>query len=192
MSGQQPGEFAVFNRLVVLDADCRVLLVRVAEAGVWVTPGYYQAGAEPTRECLRELAQSYGLEISAPELRGTFWLQRELPRDSSVSLRKVFGARLVSGRDSPASSGDSASPGALRSIGVDLPEGIDSLAWLSPTEAVAQLSFPHIGVMLERVATSPDTLWGGSLAQRQGGAAVVEPYYPLAALRSEAISQRCD
>lgn len=144
--GQNEAEIKIFHRLVILDVNDKIMVVKVENANVWVTPGFYQTKDETIQNGLKKLATSYGIEIEKPKLKGVFLLKREINQEHSTSLRNVYTAMSKSGM-------------------LKKPTGIDEIRWVSVDEATELITFPHINVMIKEVLDHPDLILGGTLRQ---------------------------
>ncbi len=144
--GQTEPEIKIFHRLVILDADDQLMVVKVANADVWVTPGFYQTQDVTIQSGLNDLGASYGIEIGPPKLRGVFLLKREINEAYATSLRNVYSARIKSG--------------AVRK-----PTGIEEIRWVSIEEAAELITFPHITAMVKGILDHPNGVLGGTLRQ---------------------------
>ncbi len=151
-----------FHRLVVLNDEQEIFVVRIKEPGFWVTPGWYQDGQTGIGKGLINLASDYGLSIANPELKGVFSLQGE---DGKIfSLRNVYVAKLT----------------GYQPV---MPDIIDAVSWLKLDKATALITFPHINMMLQQVIENPEQIWAGRIQRYKDGeqfkAKLVEPFYPL-------------
>ena len=144
--GQAEPEIKIFHRLVILDADNKIMVVKVANANVWVTPGFYQTQDETIQNGLNNLATSYGIEIEELKLKGVFLLKREVNEEYSTSLRNVYTARNKAGI-------------------LKKPTGIDEIKWVSMDEAIELITFPHISLMVKGIMDNPNVVLGGTLRQ---------------------------
>ena len=151
-----------FHRLIVLNENDEILMIKIKDADFWVTPGLYQDQQSSVKEGLNILAANYGLTISSPKLRGMFSLAGG---DNKIfSLRNMFVARV-----------NSYQPKA--------PEIISDVRWLPIDKAMQLMTFPHINLMLEKMFKAPDKVWAGGIARyKENGefkAKIVEPFYSL-------------
>lgn len=144
--GQTDAEIKIFHRLVVLDAEDNIMVVKVENANVWVTPGFYQTQDQTIQNGLKNLASSYGIEFSQANLNGVFLLQRDINGKRSTSLRNVYTVRHTSGT-------------------IEKPTGIDEVRWVSVDEATELITFPHISVMVQAIMDQPARVRGGTLRQ---------------------------
>ena len=140
------------------------MVVKIENTDFWVTPGLYQNNRQFIKQGLDSIANSYGIKISTPELKGVFTLKREVNQKSSISIRNVFRVELISG--------------TLKN-----PVGVEEIKWLSIDEALKQITFPHINHMIKQVVQNPEILWGGSILQYKEGdkfkSKILEEFYPM-------------
>lgn len=153
---------STFHRILLLDDADRILVIKIKDYDVWVTPGWYQDQDQTVREGLTGLMAGYGVTMTAPELRGVFTLSHEDKQDMSTRLFHV--ARLMGGD-------------------LVLPDIISEAKWLPLEEATALFSFEHIAVLTRQVLEHPDVVWGGAMTRRGEGfgqqASVTDAFYPL-------------
>lgn len=169
--GQETTDFTIFHRLLIFNSDGEMLVVKIRNTDFWVTPGFYQTEQQSIRQDLKNIADSYGIEVSNPELKGVFTLKREMNQASSTSIRNVFSAKMLNG--------------VLKN-----PEGIEEIKWLSTEDALTQISFPHINAMIDQIVKNPTNVWGGTLLQYKEGEAfktkILEEFYPMTAPNGDA------
>lgn len=153
---------SAFHRLLVFNQKGELMLVRFADSGRWVTPGWYQDDKASIRQGLVGLATSHGITITDPQLRGVFSLR--IDSDDTISTRLVHSAMLESGT-------------------TKLPPGIDRIEWLPVEAALERISFPHINQQIAQVTQHPGVVWGGTqLRYQEDGeprSRIVEAFHPL-------------
>ncbi|RRQ50472.1 hypothetical protein DZC72_07970 [Maribacter algicola] len=162
--GQNEPEIKIFHRLVLINAENKIMVVKVENANVWVTQGFYQTQDETIQNGLNNLAKSYGIEIEEPKLRGVFLLKREINNEYSTSLRNVYVAKI-------------------ESLMLKKPTGIDEIKWVSVDEATELITFPHISLMIKGVIDTPNRILGGTLRQFKENdiwkTEIIEEFYSL-------------
>jgi len=143
---QDENDIKIFHRLVVVNSENKIMVVKIENTDVWVTPGFYQTSEITIKQGLNDLALSYGVEIKEYNLKGVFILNRNINNKKSSSLRNVFIAH---------SKNDS----------FKIPTGIGEVKWL-PIEKLSEvITFPHISIMIEKIMNNPNETWGGTLLQ---------------------------
>ncbi len=143
--GQVEKEISVFNRLLILNSENELLVVKIENVDMWVTPGFYQTKQE-IRQGLDSIASTYGLKIKTPELKGVFLLKRDINGESSTSTRNIYTAKT-------------------KDKELKKPKGIEDAKWLPVNKAVELITFPHINSMIEQIMNNPKKVWGGYLSQ---------------------------
>ncbi|UQD56915.1 NUDIX hydrolase [Flavobacterium sp. K5-23] len=143
--GQVEKEIAVFNRLLILNSENELLVVKIQNTDTWVTPGFYQT-KQTIRQGLDSIATTYGLKIEVPELKGIFHLKRDINGELSNSIRNIYTAKT-------------------KDRELKMPKGIDNAKWLPINKAVELITFPHINIQIGQIMNNPDKIWGGSLSQ---------------------------
>lgn len=153
---------SIFHRLLILNTQNEIMLVKIKNSNRWVTPGWYQVGNLSIRSGLDELAATYGIRISDPLLRGVFTLTG--PQEKTVSSRLIYLVRVKSGA-------------------VQAPSTIEEIRWLPAEKAQELISFPHISAQIKQIMQYPTTLWGGAqlmtLENGVYGVKTLEDFYSL-------------
>ena len=90
-------DISVFHRLVIYNADNNIMLVKIKDKDVWVTPGFYQDSIQFPREGLHDIAATYGMTISSPELKGTFSMRLEAGEMRDMRVRNIYTCNYLSG-----------------------------------------------------------------------------------------------
>ena len=161
---QHSGEVSIFHRLLILNADNELMVVKIENSDFWVTPGLYQNDRQTIKSGLDSIAGTYGLQIYDPSFKGMFTLEREINGTHSYSLRNVFLAWVKEDH-------------------LVLPQGISDVKWLPINKATELISFPHINTMIRQVMEHPGVIWGGSLLQYKDHEGfktrILEEFYPL-------------
>jgi hypothetical protein len=175
-NAQQSENVSIFNRLLILNAENELLVVKISNTDFWVTPGLYQNSHQSINVGLDSIAATYGVTLSNTELRGIFTLKRELNGKKSTSLRNVFVAQGIKTNEN-----------------LLIPKGIEKVKWLSIEEALAQMTFPHTNFMIEKIVQNPEVVWGGTLLQFKEGnefkSKVLEEFHPM--FGSKKCDQKC-
>jgi hypothetical protein len=143
--GQAEKEISVFNRLLILNSENELLVVKIENTDTWVTPGLYQT-KQTIRQGLDSIASTYGLKIEIPELKGVFLLKRDINGELSNSIRNIYTAKTIDKE-------------------LKIPKGIDDVKWFPIDKALEQITFPHINLQIRQIMNNPDKIWGGSLSQ---------------------------
>lgn len=164
ISAQVDNNVSIFHRVLVLNSNNELMVVKIKDTDFWVTPGFYQTKEQSIKKEIIKTSESYGLKISDQKLKGVFLLKRENDGKKSTSLRNVFIVKMKSGK-------------------IKLPKGIEDIKWLPVNKAVELISFPHINLMIERIMKNNDKTWGGTLLQfKENGkwkVRVLEEFYSL-------------
>lgn len=143
--GQVEKEVSIFNRLLILNSENELLVVKIENTDMWVTPGYYQT-KQTISQGLDSIASTYGLKIETPILKGVFLLKRDINGKLSNSIRNIYTAKV-------------------NDIEFKKPKGIEEVKWLPIDNAMKQITFPHINLQIAQIMNNPNKIWGGSLSQ---------------------------
>lgn len=155
---------STFHRMLILNEQNELMVIKIKEYDVWVTPGLYQNDHLTIKEGLDSIASTYGLTLSNPELRGIFTLRSEVGDKKSLSTRNMFVLQ-TNERETKS------------------PDLITEVKWLRIDEATQLLSFPHISSMAKHVIDNPGQVWAGTLLQQRENnlptAEVIEDFYAI-------------
>lgn len=163
-SGQAESGISIFQRLLVFNTQNELLVVKIENTDFWVTPGLYQTKEQSIKMGLDSIAATYGLKLKEYKLNGTFILKRQLNGESSTSLRNVFTVKTSGGI-------------------TNKPNAIEEIKWVSISEAMELITFPHMIKMIKQIVSNPKEIWGGTLLQYKENdkwrAKVLEEFYTM-------------
>lgn len=153
---------SIFNRILLFNDKQELMLVKIKDRDFWVTPGWYQDDSQNVRQGFKALLENHGLQLTSPELRGSFTLTTE--GKEGLSIRNFYVARLQGGHEK-------------------LPDGIAEIKWLPLEQALDLITFRHISILTQQIMSYPDVVWGGAI-ERFGDdfareAKMTEDFYPL-------------
>lgn len=165
---QESEPISVFHRLLIYNADSEIMLVKIKDTDTWITPGFYQDSKQFIKEGLHNIASTYGITISDPELKGTFSKRREVEASREMQIRNMYRCNYLKGN-------------------VHFPKNqsfeIGEIKWLPVKEALTVISFESIRMFVKQVDDYPDILWGGSIRSIKEDDTwryeIVEEFYPL-------------
>ncbi len=162
---QQTANISSFHRLLIFNEKSELMLVRIKDSDRWVTPGWYQDEKLTIRQGLEQLAESYGVKISSPLLRGVFTLKDGQSR--VISTRHIYSTSITSGK-------------------LEAPALIGEIKWLPVQEAAELVTYPHISTQFMQITKYPNTLWGGTQTMQSDSntnkSDTVDAFYPLVAI----------
>ncbi|MFK8056297.1 MAG: hypothetical protein AB8F78_09290 [Saprospiraceae bacterium] len=165
---QGSSKASVFHRLLIYNADNDFMLVKIKDTDTWVTPGFYQDSTQFVKKGLHDIAATYGLTVTDPEVKGMFSMRRERDGKQEMLVRNIYHANYVSGEE-------------------HFPENqsfeIGEIKWLPMEEARKVISFESMTMFIQRTDDYPNEVSGGSIhASRQDGAwkyETIEEFYPI-------------
>ena len=164
VQAQTENEVSIFHRLLIFNQNKELLVLKIENTNFWVTPGLYQNEEQTLKKGLDSVASTFGLVIKDLELKGTFLLKRDINGKKSSSLRNVFIAKT-------------------ENAVVLKPKGIQEVQWLSTSEAMDKINFPHINAMIRQITNYPTKIWGGTLLQfkenNEWKTKILEDFYEL-------------
>ena len=159
---QEDSTPSTFHRLLIFNDSNEMLVVKIKDRDLWVTPGWYQSQDSTIREGLKNLAESYALEIHNLQLRGVFILR--MGSEQKISTRLIHSAKALN-------------------EDYKLPDGIDQVKWLPVDQALEVINLPHIQYQIKQITAYPETVWGGTQKMYWEGGVnkfeVAEDFYPL-------------
>ena len=164
VNAQVEKDISIFHRLLLLNSQNELMVVKIENTDFWVTPGLYQTKKQTLKTGLDSIAATYGIEIKQLKLNGTFLLKRELNGKTTTSLRNVYTAKI-------------------KNSNIKKPDGIEEIQWLPMKDALEKITFPHINLMIKQLMTAPDKVWGGTLLQYKENdtwkTKIIEEFYTL-------------
>ena len=161
-------DISIFHRLVIYNSDKEIMLVKIKDTDVWVTPGFYQDSIQFINEGLHDIASTYGIKISNPELKGTFSMRRENGGNKEMLIRNIYSCNYLSGK-------------------VHFPENqsfkIGEIKWLPMKEALSLIPFESVRMFMKQTDDYPNFVWGGSInairVDNKWEYQIMEEFYPL-------------
>lgn len=164
----QDNNLSIFHRLVIYNSANEVMVVNIKGSEIWVTPGFYQDSVQFTKKGLHDIASTYGMTISSPELKGTFSMRRERGDRREMLIRNIYSCQYLSGD-------------------IHFPENqsftIGEIRWLPMDEALLLIPFEPIRLFMKHTHDHPNTLWGGAIngirENNEWKYEITEEFYPL-------------
>ncbi|MDO1512252.1 hypothetical protein Q2T41_06245 [Maribacter confluentis] len=157
-------DIPIFHRLIIVNSENELMVVKIENADFWVTPGIYQTKELSIKKGLDSIASTYGITLENIKLNGVFILKRALNGEKSTSIRNVYTAKSKEGI-------------------VKKPNGIEEIKWLTLNEAIEQITFPHISTMIKKIMIRPNEVWGGTILQYKENenwkSKILEEFYTL-------------
>ncbi len=159
---------SIFHRLIVYNSDNEIMLVKVKNSEMWLTPGFYQDSIQFIKEGLHGIASTYGMKISNPELKGIFSMRREIGETREMLIRNIYHCKHLDGK-------------------VHFPENqpfeIDEIKWLPIEEALSIIPFESTRLFIKQTHDNPNVVWGGSISaireNNKWSYKIMEEFYPL-------------
>ena len=138
----QESEVTTFHRMLILNKENKLLVVKIKNKDIWVTPGLYQNSKQTIKQGIDSIASTYGIKVFDVSLRGIYGLIT--PSKNYYSTRNIFVMKTDS-------------------IDVLLPEIIGEALWLDINEAVKRINFPHINDFIKDVFMFPSVIRYGTI-----------------------------
>lgn len=138
----QESKVTTFHRMLVLNKENKLLVVKIKDKDIWVTPGFYQNSKQSLKQGLDSIASTYEMNVFDIELRGMYGLIN--PAQNYYSTRNMF---------------------VMKTDAEDLilPDIIGEAIWLDINEAIKRISFPHINYYIKDVFMFPNTMRYGTV-----------------------------
>lgn len=138
----QESKVTTFHRMLVLNKENKLLVVKIKNKDIWVTPGLYQNSKQTLKQGIDSIASTYSIKVFDVELRGMYGLIN--PAQNYYSTRNMFVMKMDT-KD------------------LILPEIIGEVLWLDVDEAIELISFPHINDFIKDVFMFPDVMRYGTV-----------------------------
>jgi hypothetical protein len=159
---QETQKISTFHRLLIVNDNKELMVVKIKNSDRWVTPGWYQDDHSSIKTGLEALAGTYGVSITSPVLRGVFTLKG--PKENEISTRLIYVVKIKGG--------------TLKS-----PDSIDEIRWVNLQQVSEIITFPHISTQIRQIMLHSGEVWGGTqiMTQENGifGVKFVENFYPI-------------
>ncbi len=131
-----------FHRMLVFNKENKLLVVKIKDKKLWVTPGLYQNSKQTIKQGIDSIASTYNIKVFDVELRGMYGLKN--PSQNYYSTRNIFVMKTDS-------------------VDVLLPNIIGEAVWLDVNEAVERISIPHIQFFINDVLIYPNDIRYGTV-----------------------------
>ena len=159
---------SIFHRLIIYNTDNEIMLVKIKDTDVWVTPGFYQDTIQSIRKGLNDVAATYGMKISSPELKGVFSMRRDIAERKEMLIRNIYTCKYLEGK-------------------IHFPEhqpfSIGEIKWLPMKEALQTLTHKSVQIFLKQTHNNPAIISGGAIVvykeSKEWKVKIVEEFYPL-------------
>ena len=138
----QESNVTTFHRMLVLNKENKLLVVKIKNKDLWVTPGLYQNSNQSIKQGIDSIAATYGMKIHDTQLRGMYGLKNTSQK--YYSTRNMFIVKTTSKI-------------------VKLPKIISEVKWLSLNEAYKLISFSHINDFIKDVFMHPNNVRSGAI-----------------------------
>ncbi|WP_452227337.1 hypothetical protein [Lacinutrix cladophorae] len=138
----QESKVTTFHRMLILNKENKLLVVKIKNKDIWVTPGLYQNSKQTINQGIDSIASTYGIKVFDIKLRGMYGLKTR--SKNHYSTRNIFVMKTDA-------------------IDVLLPEIIEEVLWLDINEAVKRISFSHISDFINDVFMFPNAIRYGTM-----------------------------
>ncbi len=146
---QDNSNISIFHRLIVYNSDNEIMLVKLKNTETWVTPGFYQDSIQFIKKGLHDIALTYGMKISNPELKGIFSMRREIGETKEMLIRNIYHCKYLNGK-------------------VHFPENqsfeIGEIKWLTIKDALSIIPFESMRMFIKQTDNFPNQVSGGSIS----------------------------
>lgn len=138
----QESKVTTFHRMLILNKENKLLVVKIKNKDIWVTPGLYQNSKQTIKQGIDSIASTYGITVFDVALRGMYGLKT--PSENDYSTRNIFVMKTDA-------------------TNMILPEIIGEVLWLDMNEAVKRISFWHINHFIKDVFRFPNAIRFGTI-----------------------------
>ncbi|MFK8061443.1 MAG: hypothetical protein AB8B78_15320 [Polaribacter sp.] len=139
----QKQKTTTFHRMLILNEERKMLVVKIKNKDFWVTPGLYQNSKQSIKKGMDSIAKTYGLDVVDVKLRGIYGLKKLL--ENYYSTRNIFVMKT-------------------NTVNTKLPKILDNAKWLSINKAVKLINIPHINFFIKDVFQFPEMLRFGTVS----------------------------
>lgn len=164
IQAQNGKNVSVFHRLLIYNTDNEIMLVRFKDSNIWVTPGFYQDNKQYIQKGLHDIATTYGITVSNPELKGVFSMKSENGEHIEMRIRNIYRCNYLHGK-------------------IKVPKNLGEVKWLPIKEALKTITYKSINLFLKQTHNYPNVVWGGSIIALKKEIGwkyeIVEEFYPL-------------
>ena len=144
-----------FLKLMVVNKDEKVMLVKWD--GAWEVPGIRYNHPVTLTQMLGTLAAEHGITIGRKKLQGIFTFAYE--SRSTITLMQYYKAKFDSGT-------------------LTVPASCEDIGWFTMQEALSIIPYPDMKMILSKIDTNPDNVWGAAIKKyNDGSVEVVEDFY---------------
>ncbi|WP_146106863.1 hypothetical protein [Polaribacter porphyrae] len=141
----QEKKVTTFHRMLILNEKNELLVVKIKNQNIWVTPGLYQNTKQSIQEGMDSIAKTYGIKVSNIELRGIYGVKA--PSKNYFSTRNLFVMKTKSKHSK-------------------LPEIIDKAEWVSIKESEKFINIPYVNWFIQDVFHNPKTIRFGTVEKQ--------------------------
>ena len=138
----QESKVTTFHRMLILNKENKLMVVKIKNKDFWVTPGLYQNSKQTIKQGIDSIASTYGIKVYNMKLRGVYCLKN--PTQNYFSTRNVFVMEADANE-------------------IILPDIIGEILWLDINEAVKKINIPHINDFIKDIYKHPNSLRSGTV-----------------------------
>ena len=84
----QESKVTTFHRMLILNKENKLMVVKIKNKDFWVTPGLYQNSKQTIKQGIDSVASTYGIKVYNLKLRGVYGLKNST--QNYFSTRNVF------------------------------------------------------------------------------------------------------
>lgn len=158
----QESKITTFHRMLILNKENKVLVVKIKNKDFWVTPGLYQNSKQSIKQGIDSIAATYGIKVSEIVLRGIYGLKN--PSQNYFSTRNIFVMKT-------------------NATDLILPEIIGKVLWLDVSDAVKRINIPHINDFIIDVFKFPNNVRSGTIERFENNgkleSRIIEEFYTI-------------
>ena len=141
----QKKKITTFHRMLILNEKNEMLVVKIKDKKVWVTPGLYQNTKQSIKQGIDSIASTYGMKVFDIELKAIYGVKN--PSKKYYSTRNIFVMKT-------------------KSIHSKLPVILDKAEWISIEESEKFINIPYVNWFIQDVFKNPNVTRFGTVEKQ--------------------------
>lgn len=146
-----------FLKLIVFNGDGKIMLVKWN--GAWEVPGTRYNQPITLSKCIDTLAAEHGIGVINKKLNGLFTFEYE--NRPTLTIMNYYTTVYEKGK-------------------LTVPKSCEDIGWFTIEDALANIPYEEMKLIVSKITTSPNNLWGGAIKKLSDNRIqFVENFYKL-------------
>lgn len=141
----QENKMTTFQRMLILNDEEKMMVVKIKDKDFWVTPGLYQNTKQTIKEGIDSIAETYGLQVFDIAFRAMYGLST--PTKNAYSTRNMFVMKVKTNH-------------------TKIPAILDKVEWLTIDEAMQRINIPHINFFIKDIFDNQNSIRFGTVEKQ--------------------------